>query len=180
ERELGCGSGPHQLVGTVREVVLQEQVEAGDHRGERKPDRRHDGDEQAPADASWERDAAHRSTYPTPCTVVIDGALSSAPSLRRRRATYASRVLSWTIAPCGQPARIRSRLRTVSSGRVSRRARSRNSVGVSRVESVPHETAWVIGSRRRPAASMAPSAPARRESACRRATTSAKANGFVT
>ena len=44
---------------------------------------------------------------------------------------YASSVLSWTIAPCGQPARTRSRRRTASPGRASSRASSRNSVGVS-------------------------------------------------
>src|SRR5205085_6844050 len=86
ERELRRGARAHQLVRAAREVVLQDQVEARNHGDESKRDRGHDGDEETPADASWEGEARHRSVYPTPWTVVMVGAASSARSLRRRRA----------------------------------------------------------------------------------------------
>ena len=52
-------------------------------------------------------------------------------SLRRRRATYWSSVLSCTIAPSGHAARTSSRRRSTAPGWPASAASSRNSVGVS-------------------------------------------------
>ena len=61
ERELRSSSRTDQLIRAAREVVLEKQIEAGDHRGERDPDHDHDGHEKTSADASWQRNPAHRS-----------------------------------------------------------------------------------------------------------------------
>ena len=61
ERQLCGGAGVRQLVRDAREVVLEQNVEARDHRSEREPDRGDDGHEEAPADASRQRSALHGS-----------------------------------------------------------------------------------------------------------------------
>ena len=93
-------------------------------------DRRHDDEQAAGAGCP----GASSESISDPVHGRDLGRASSSRSLRRRRATYASSVLSRTIAPCGHPARTRSRRRTASPGFASSRASSRNSVGVSATE----------------------------------------------
>src|SRR6185295_11299080 len=106
---------------------------------------RQEGDEQqAPADR-------HRKTYPTPRSVSTASGASMSRSFRRMRATYASSVLSCTIAPWGQAAATSSDRRRTTPRRAASAARRRNSVGVRRARRSPAATAWPAGSSATPA-----------------------------
>ena len=113
--------------------------------------------------------------------MAIVGAPGSAASLRRIRAMYTSRVLSWTIAPWGQAVRISSRRAEHPAGPGGQRGQQpelRRSQGLRAAASL--RPCAAEGSRQRARVRHGRQLARRLSRAWSRATTSSMSNGLVT